>query len=77
MAVRIVETLDKGEGGVVSEPAYARWITWVGVLPMSLQMLVRRWSGVDEQFGGREQHAIPDSKKEDSESSDESDSDQS
>lgn len=50
VAVKIVEMIDRGEGGVVSEPAYARWIPWLGVLPAGLQRVARSWAGVDEAF---------------------------
>ena len=50
IAVRIVDMVDRGEGGVVSEPAYARWIAWLGVLPAGLQRMVRSWGGVDDAF---------------------------
>ena len=50
MAVKIVDMVDRGEGGVVSEPAYARWIAWLGVLPVGLQRMVRNWGGVDDAF---------------------------
>ena len=50
VAVRIVALIDKGEGGLVCLPAYARYIAWLGVLPVGLQRLVRGWSGVDGAF---------------------------
>ena len=52
VAVKIVEMIDRGEGGVVSEPAYARWIAWLGVLPAGLQRLARSWAGIDDAFAG-------------------------
>lgn len=52
VAVKIVGLIDRGEGGVVSEPAYARWIAWLGVLPVGLQRLVKRWAGTDDAFAG-------------------------
>lgn len=50
VAVKIVEMIDRGEGGVVSEPAYARWIAWLGVLPVGLQRLAKSWAGLDDAF---------------------------
>lgn len=50
VAVKIVEMIDRGEGGVVSEPAYARWIPWQGVLPAGLQRVARNWAGLDDAF---------------------------
>ena len=49
-AVRIVEMIDKGEGGLVCLPAYARYIAWLGVLPVGVQRMLRGWSGVDSAF---------------------------
>lgn len=50
VAVKIVEMIDRGEGGVVAEPAYARWIAWLGVLPVGIQRAAKRWSGTDDAF---------------------------
>ena len=50
VAVRIVEMIDKGEGGLVCLPAYARYIAWLGVLPVGVQKVLRGWSGVDDAF---------------------------
>lgn len=52
LAVKIVEMIDRGEGGVVSEPAYARWIAWLGVLPLGLQRMAKSWAGTDDAFAG-------------------------
>lgn len=48
LAVRLVKMIDEGEGGLLALPAYARWIGCLGVLPVGVQQIVRRWSGVDE-----------------------------
>ncbi|KAL9124636.1 MAG: hypothetical protein Q9175_008203 [Cornicularia normoerica] len=52
VAVKIVEMIDRGEGGVVSEPAYARWIAWLGLLPVGVQRLAKSWAGTDDAFAG-------------------------
>ena len=52
VAVKIVGMIHRGEGGVVSEPAYARWIAWLGVLPVGLQKVVKSWAGTDDAFAG-------------------------
>lgn len=52
VAVKIVALLDKGTSGEVRLPAYAAWVAWMGVLPMGAMRVLRRWSGIDEQFGG-------------------------
>lgn len=52
VAVKIVKIIDRGEGGVVSEPTYARWIAWLGVLPVGLQRIAKTWAGTDDAFAG-------------------------
>ncbi len=52
VAVKIVALIDRGEGGLVSEPAYARWIAWLGVLPVGLQRMAKSWAGMDDAFAG-------------------------
>lgn len=47
LARETVSMIDSGESGHISMPLYARWIEWLDVLPMSLQKLVRKLSGVD------------------------------
>lgn len=46
--MKIVGMIDGGEGGDVRMPAYARWIGWMGVLPVGVQKLMRGLSGIDE-----------------------------
>ena len=50
VAVKIVDMIGRGEGGVVCEPAYARWIAWLDVLPVGLQRMVKSWAGVNDGF---------------------------
>lgn len=52
LAMRIVGMVDRGEGGVIAEPAYARWIGVVGLLPVGLQKVARGFSGVDVAMDG-------------------------
>ena len=58
VAVKIAELIDRGEGGVVSLPAYARWIAWLEILPVGLQRVIRDWTGIDAAFAmaGRSSH---------------------
>lgn len=51
LAVRLVKMIDEGEGGVLALPAYARWISCLELLPVGVQQVVRRCSGVDEVMG--------------------------
>lgn len=43
----ITDLVDAGEGGVIRLPRYAGWVAWYAVLPVSVQRLLRWWSGVD------------------------------
>ncbi|KAI4252357.1 MAG: hypothetical protein LQ352_004340 [Teloschistes flavicans] len=47
LAMRIVRTVDAGEGGTIAMPAYASWIAWQQILPRAVQNALKRWSGVD------------------------------
>lgn len=47
LAAEIVKRIDKGEGGEVSLPLYARWIGLLGLLPQGVGKLVRRVAGLD------------------------------
>lgn len=52
VAMRIVGMVDRGEGGEVRMPAYARWIGGMGALPVGAQRALRELSGVDEEGRG-------------------------
>ena len=52
MAVKLVAMIGSGEGGVLAVPAYARWISWMAVLPFGLQRVLRDWSGIDKAMVG-------------------------
>lgn len=52
IAKEIVRMIDAGESGEISMPLYARWIDWLNVLPVSLQRLARRLSGMDRAMEG-------------------------
>ena len=49
---KIVDMVLGGYSGELSVPAYARYIKWYGVLPASLQSVVRWMSGVDKAMLG-------------------------
>ena len=51
-AVKIVKMVGEGRGGVLAEPAYARWIGVLDLLPFGLQKVFRGWAGVDTAMGG-------------------------
>ncbi|KAF8423275.1 hypothetical protein EV426DRAFT_602924 [Tirmania nivea] len=48
IAKEIIATVDAGNGGILRMPSYSRWIGLMNVLPVSMQRLVRWWSGCDE-----------------------------
>lgn len=52
LAREIVRMIDAGESGHISMPFYARWIEWLHVLPVGLQRIVRRLSGIDTAMEG-------------------------
>lgn len=57
VAREIIATVDKGSSAVLAMPLYARWVGWMGVLPVGMQAIARRISGIDgamETFEGRE-----------------------
>lgn len=47
LALAMVAMIGKGRGGVLAQPAYARWIGVLEVLPAGLASLLRRLAGVD------------------------------
>ncbi|KAF2651013.1 short chain dehydrogenase/reductase [Lophiostoma macrostomum CBS 122681] len=47
VAKEIIKLVEKGEGGEIAVPLYAKWIQILGILPAGVQTLVRRWAGVD------------------------------
>lgn len=48
----IVKSIDRGEGGVVRLPEYAKWVDWYAVLPEGFKVAVRWFSGVDRATAG-------------------------
>lgn len=47
----IVTHIERGEGGVVRLPEYAKWVGWYEGLPDGLKVLVRWASGIDKAMG--------------------------
>ena len=47
LAIKIVNMIDEGKGGLISEPAYTRWIVILDLMPVGLQKTVRLWAGID------------------------------
>ncbi|OAL52292.1 NAD(P)-binding protein [Pyrenochaeta sp. DS3sAY3a] len=47
----IIKLVEKGESGEISLPLYSKYIQILGVLPVGVQHLIRRWSGMDRAIG--------------------------
>ncbi|EOA92082.1 uncharacterized protein SETTUDRAFT_162599 [Exserohilum turcica Et28A] len=47
----IITMIEKGDSGEIALPLYSRYIQVLGVLPIGMQRLVRRWSGIDKAVG--------------------------
>ncbi|KAF2178242.1 short chain dehydrogenase/reductase [Zopfia rhizophila CBS 207.26] len=47
IAKEILRLIEKGESGEIAVPLYSRYIQILALLPVGVQTLVRRWSGVD------------------------------
>lgn len=52
VAKEIIKLVDAGTSGWLALPLYSRWIAVFGVLPVGVQALLRRLSGVDAAMGG-------------------------
>ena len=48
LAVKIIKMVLEGRSGVIAEPAYARWISIMEILPVGIQQMLRRLVGVDK-----------------------------
>ena len=56
LAMKIIRMTGEGRGGVIAEPAFARWIGVLELLPVGLQTFVRDLTGLDRamaSFRGR------------------------
>lgn len=47
----IIRLIEKGESGEIALPLYSRYIHFLGVLPVGIQQVVRRLSGLDTAIG--------------------------
>jgi short-subunit dehydrogenase len=47
----IIKLVERGESGEIALPLYSRYIGILGVLPVGVQHLIRRWSGLDTAIG--------------------------
>ena len=63
IAKEVIAAIDAGSSAVLALPLYARWVDWMNVLPVGVQTIVRKITGIDsamKNFVGRsapiEQH---------------------
>jgi short-subunit dehydrogenase len=47
----IIKLIERGESGEVAIPLYSQYIGFFSILPVGIQRLVRRWSGLDTAVG--------------------------
>ncbi|PNY29922.1 Short-chain dehydrogenase/reductase family 16C member 6 [Tolypocladium capitatum] len=47
VAREVIAAIDGGTGVTTGMPLYARWVDWYNVLPVGVQMVARRVSGID------------------------------
>lgn len=52
VAKEIIKAIDGGSSAELRLPLYARWIDWLNVMPVGVQVLVRKVAGVDRAMGG-------------------------
>lgn len=52
VAKEVIAAIDAGTSADLAMPLYARWIDWMNVLPVGIQALMRRISGVDSAMKG-------------------------
>jgi hypothetical protein len=51
IAKEIVKTIERGDGGVLRMPFYAKCMPFYPILPGTVQGLVRSFSGIDRAIG--------------------------
>lgn len=47
LAKNIIKLIERGESGEVAIPLYSHYVGFFFVLPVGIQRLIRRWSGLD------------------------------
>lgn len=48
----IIRLIERGESGEIALPLYSRYIQILGVLPLGVQQIIRKLSGLDKAVGG-------------------------
>ncbi|KIW76591.1 hypothetical protein Z517_09035 [Fonsecaea pedrosoi CBS 271.37] len=57
VAKEIVRWVERGDGGVIRMPFYAKCVPFLNVMPGAVQRVVRWWSGIDRAIVAREKNA--------------------
>jgi short-subunit dehydrogenase len=47
----IIKLIERGDSGEVAIPLYSQYVGFFTILPVGIQQLVRRWSGLDKAVG--------------------------
>lgn len=47
VAKEVIAAIDAGSSNLLAMPLYARWIDWMNVVPVGVESVLRRISGVD------------------------------
>ncbi|KAL8671868.1 MAG: hypothetical protein Q9168_003658 [Polycauliona sp. 1 TL-2023] len=72
LAMRIVKTVDAGEGATIAVPFFATSLAWQQTLPKGLQDWLKRWGGVDTAMMSPQEKRASDHKAVESEGESES-----
>lgn len=52
VAREVIAAIDAGSSATLAMPLYARWIDWMNVVPVGVEAILRRVSGVDRAMRG-------------------------
>lgn len=52
VAREVIAAIDAGSSAVLAMPLYARWIDWMNVMPVGVEAVLRKLSGVDRAMKG-------------------------
>ena len=52
VAREVIAAIDSGSSAQLAMPLYARWIDWMNVMPVGVQAILRKLSGVDQAMKG-------------------------
>jgi short-subunit dehydrogenase len=52
VAKEVIAAIDSGSSANLAMPFYARWIDWMNVMPVGVETILRKLSGVDSAMNG-------------------------